>query len=425
MAPARARWSLLPSVGWMFLGQSTTSAVRFLALFVIARAVGPAGFAAYAIYISTLALTATAANFGLDTTCVRFAAQIDDPPAQFAVLRKFCLLRLLTTACAVGALAMLSEPVCVYLLTSRAYLAPFRMACLGAGVVSLAAFAITILQSRSEFTRITRLKVMAATAQAVPLIAALGGRVSVGVLLAADILGGLIVIGGCVPLLSKILLGPRIGGSVPSTWVIFRFARWITASIAAGSLYNYVPTLVLTRLSSQAELGEYVLGFMMANVITVIMNATTSVFLPEAAKATSAAARRAYLKSATAVAAAICVPVGLAVAVAPTIVRSTGLAERFAPALSVFLILAAAQLVLLMINPAQCLFYSWDRPVAGTITDATITIGFFVLAYCVAPGYGAVGVACALLVVQTTVKALVMAGIYVANQRELGVGQAA
>jgi O-antigen/teichoic acid export membrane protein len=77
----------------------------------------------------------------------------------------------------------------------------------------------------------------------------------------------------------------------------------------------------------------------------------------------------------------------------------------------VFQLLASAQIALLVSNPVQFLLYGAGRPQWCTASDAMVTVLFGGAAIWLAPAYGAAGVACALLVAQTGVKAVLTAGL--------------
>ena len=86
-------------------------------------------------------------------------------------------------------------------------------------------------------------------------------------------------------------------------------------------------------------------------------------------------------------------------------------------AVRVFQLLATAQIALLIANPVQFLLYGAGRPEWCTASDALITLLFGAMAIWLAPAYGAIGVAWALLIAQTGVKAVLGHG---AGDRGLG-----
>ena len=80
-------------------------------------------------------------------------------------------------------------------------------------------------------------------------------------------------------------------------------------------------------------------------------------------------------------------------------------------AVRVFQVLATAQIALLVANPVQFLLYGAGRPQWCTASDALITLLFGAMAVWLAPAYGAIGVAWALLIAQTGIKAVLATGL--------------
>jgi O-antigen/teichoic acid export membrane protein len=136
--------------------------------------------------------------------------------------------------------------------------------------------------------------------------------------------------------------------------------------------------------------------------------------LPEAVAATTPESRHSYLRSylpgAAMLAFVLLVPTWLSGRVAgrlfPVALPDT---------LRVFQLLATAQIALLIANPIQFLLYGAGRPQWCTASDALITLLFGAMAVWLAPVYGAVGVAWALLIAQTGIKAGLTAGMAIAG----------
>jgi O-antigen/teichoic acid export membrane protein len=71
--------------------------------------------------------------------------------------------------------------------------------------------------------------------------------------------------------------------------------------------------------------------------------------------------------------------------------------------------------VLLVVNPVQFLLYGAGRPEWCTASDALMTVLFGALTIWLAPAYGAIGVAYALLIAQTGTKAALAIGLGLAD----------
>jgi len=105
-------------------------------------------------------------------------------------------------------------------------------------------------------------------------------------------------------------------------------------------------------------------------------------------------------------AAALLVPTWLCGPIAARLFPPTMLA-----AVRVFQLLATAQIALLVANPIQYLLYGAGRPQWCTASDGLITLLFAAMTVWLAPVYGAIGVAWALVIAQTGVKAALAAGL--------------
>jgi O-antigen/teichoic acid export membrane protein len=152
------------------------------------------------------------------------------------------------------------------------------------------------------------------------------------------------------------------------------------------------------------------LGLSLTGGFALLINTTSTVLLPEAVAATTRERRRNYLRS--------YMPGAALLAVALLVASWLGgpLAARLFPAtmpgaVRVFQLLATAHIALLVANPVQFLLYGAGRPEWCTASDALITVVFGVMAVWLAPAYGAAGVACALLIAQTGVKAVMATGL--------------
>ena len=142
----------------------------------------------------------------------------------------------------------------------------------------------------------------------------------------------------------------------------------------------------------------------------LLINTTSTVLLPEAMAANTVERRRGYLRSYVPGAALL----GAAL-LAPTWLCGPLAAHLFPAAMRdaarVFQLLATAQIALLVANPVQFLLYGAGRPQWCTASDGLITLLFGAMTVWLAPAYGAIGVAVALLLAQTGVKAALSAGL--------------
>jgi O-antigen/teichoic acid export membrane protein len=395
------------NVGMVLGGQAALSAGKFAALLVLSHLLAPARFAECAIYSSSTLVVGNLSELGINISCLKFAAEAKEADWLRTVSR-FLWLRLLLSGSAIAIVFLLAPFISARLLARPEYTTALRLACISAGVASISAFSLVLLQSRLEFGRMSRISGAAAALQLLPVVLVMRfGWAGVTSLFAGDLLSRLAIVMANLGLLGAVLAAGRSAGARPEWKPIALFANWITLSTLIGSLYNYIPSIALSRWSTAAALGTYSLGLSLSGGFALLLNTTSTVLLPEAVAASTPSRRRAYLRSYLPGAALL----------AATLIALTWmagpLAARIFPrsmpdAVRVFQLLATANIALLVANPVQFLLYGVGRPQWCTASDALITMLFGGMAVWLAPTWGAVGVAWGLLVAQTGVKAAVV-----------------
>lgn len=381
--------------------------------------VTPARFDECAIYASSSLVVGTLCELGINISCLKFAAAATGPDWLRTVSR-FLLLRLALTAGVIAAVFLLAPLGSAKLLRHPEYATALRLACGSAAVASVSSFSLVLLQSRLEFAHMARLSAAAAILQVLPVLLVLRGgtgfslwfgRPGVATLFAGDVLSRLWIVAANVSLLTAVLAAARRPGPRPAWKPIAVFANWITLSTVIGSLYNYIPSIALSRWAAASALGTYSLGMSLTGGVALLINTTSTVLLPEAVAATTPERRRSYLRSylpgAALLGAALLVPTWLGGRLAAHLFPAA-----MPDAVRVFQLLGTAQIALLVANPVQFLLYGAGRPQWCTASDALITLLFGAMAVWLAPAHGAVGVACALLIAQTGVKAALATGLW-------------
>jgi O-antigen/teichoic acid export membrane protein len=398
------------NVGLVLAGQATLSASKFAALLWLSHHMLPARFAECAIYTSSSLVVGNLCELGINISCLKFAANARQGDWLRTVAR-FLALRLALTAAVAGAVLLAAPVAAERLLHQAGYTHALRLAAGSAAVASLSAFSFVLLQSRLEFARMARLSAGASILQILPVAAALaGGSPGLSSLFAGDVLSRLwIVLANFGLLVAALRAGISVEGA-PAWKSIAVFANWITLSTLIGSLYNYIPSIALSRWGTATGLGTYSLGMPLAGGFGLLLNTTSTVLLPDAVAADTQERRRVYLRSYLPGAGVLSV----------TLLALTWLggplAARLFPAalpdaVRVFQLLATAHIALLVANPVQFLLYGAGHPEWCTASDGLITLLFGALAVRLAPAYGAVGVAWALIAAQTGIKAVMVAGV--------------
>ena len=398
------------NVGLVLGGQAGLSASRFAALLILSHYLAPARFDECAIYASSSLVAGNLCELGINISCLKFAAGVEGPDWLRTVSR-FLLLRLVLTAGVIAAAFVLAPLASAKLLKHPEYATALRLACGSAAVASVSAFSLVLLQSRLEFGRMAWLNTAAAVLQILPVVFLLRlGRPGVAALFAGDVLSRVWIVAANLGLLGTVLAAARLPGPRPAWKPIAVFANWITLSTLTGSVYNYIPSVVLARLGSSSALGTYSLGMSLAGGFALLLNTTSTVLLPEAVAANTRDRRQGYLRTylpGTAL---------LSLSLLALTWLGGPLAARLFPAampdaVRVFQLLATAHIVLLVANPVQFLLYGAGRPEWCTASDGLITLLFAVMAAWLAPEDGAIGVACALLIAQTGIKLATVAAV--------------
>ena len=373
--------------------------------------VAPARFDECAIYASSSLVIGNLCELGINISCLKFAAGATGPDWLRTVSR-FLMLRLALTAGVIAAIFLLAPMASAKLLRHPEYTTALRLACGSAAVASVSSFSLVLLQSRLRFARMAWLSAAAAILQILPvLIVRRFGLPGVASLFAGDVLSRLWIVAANLSLLAAVLAANRQPGIRPAWRPIAVFANWITLSTLIGSLYNYIPSIALSRWAAASALGTYSLGMALSGGFALLINTTSTVLLPEAVAATTPDRRRSYLRSylpgTTLLAAGLLAPIWLGGRLAAHLFPAA-----MPDAVRVFQLLATAQIALLVANPVQFLLYGAGRPHWCTASDALITLLFGAMAVWLAPAYGAVGVAWALLIAQTGIKAGLATGLW-------------
>jgi O-antigen/teichoic acid export membrane protein len=379
-------------------------------LLLVSHWVSPARFGECAIYASSSMVVGNLCELGINISCLKFAAEAAGPDWLRTVSR-FLLLRLALTAAVIATVFLLAPPVSARLLRHPEYATALRMACGSAALASISSFALVLLQSRLQFARMAWQNGAAAILQLLPVPLVLRyGWPGLATLFAGDMLSRLWVVAANLPLLAAVLAAARQPGARPAWKPIAVFANWITMSTVIGSLYSYIPSIALSRWAAASALGAYTLGMSLSGGFGLLANTTSIVLLPEAVAANTLERRRSYLRSYVPGAALL----GVALLV-PTWLGGPLVAHLFPAAMPgavrVFQLLSTAHIALLVANPVQFLLYGAGRPEWCTASDALITLLFGAMAVWLAPAYGAIGVAWALLIAQTGIKAGLATGL--------------
>ena len=264
----------------MLGGQAGLSVGRFAALLTVSHVVAPARFDECAIYASSSLVVGNLCELGINISCLKFAAGATGPDWLRTVSR-FLVLRLALTASVILAAFLLAPLASAHLLRHAEYATAIRLACGSAAAASFSSFSLALLQSRMQFGRMARQNGTAAVLQILPVLLVLRfGSLGLMSLFLGDLLSRLWIVSANVRLLVSVLAATRQPGVRPAWKPIAIFANWITISTVIGSLYNYIPSIALSRWAAPSALGTYSLGMSLSGGFALLINTTSTVLLP-------------------------------------------------------------------------------------------------------------------------------------------------
>jgi O-antigen/teichoic acid export membrane protein len=397
------------NVAFVLGGQAVLAGSKFAALLLLSHRLSAVRFDECAIYAGSSLVVGNLCELGINLSCLKFAA--DRRGADWLrIVSRFLLLRLALTAGLIAAIFLLAPAASLRLLHHPEYTAALRLACGSAAVASLSAFSLALLQSRLKFRRMARLNALAAILQIAPVLLVLRGAPGLPSLFAGDLLSRSWILLANLALLAAVLRARRWPGPRPAWKPIALFANWITLSTLIGALYNYIPSIALARWGAASALGAYSLGMSLAGGLALLVSTTSTVLLPEAVAASTPQRRRAYLRAYLPGAALLSASL-LAVTWLAGPLAARVFPRSLPAAVRVFQLLATAQMALLVANPVQFLLYGAGRPHWCTASDAALTLLFGALTVWLAPAYGAIGVAWALLIALAAVKLVTVAAV--------------
>jgi O-antigen/teichoic acid export membrane protein len=386
----------------MTASQAATSVSRYVAFMLLSWRLMPQALDDVAVYLTSTVVLSNICDLGVNVSCLRFSAARRGRQ-RLAAERRFLILRTFLTTAILGFIWLGAGMVATRILRRPEFLVGLRMACVTVLFSSYSSFALTLLQARSRFGRLSVVSCACAVAQlALIAVAYMGGHLSLTTLFVSDVLGKLVFIAAHGRLLAAVCRSRPRWGPVPAFSEMVGFSQWITLSTAMGALQNYVPVLILSRTAAPGELARYNVGLALAGVFALFSAAVMSVTMPEAIK--SATLERAkYVKGVLTGGLLFgCVVIPLTWLCAPLATYIVG--ARFLAGIQVFRLLMVAQVLLTVTNPIQFLLYGMDRVKLCTAADAVVLGSFWLLAVPCGAAWAASGVAFALVVSQSFTK---------------------
>jgi O-antigen/teichoic acid export membrane protein len=293
----------------MLSGNVAQLALGFVSSVLIARALGPATFATYALLGAIANIGAAVGELGLSSLSIKRIAEVwpHDPGEARRRVRLFLLLRV--GGCVALALAgtALAHPLAGRILGSSRHVDVLRLTFAGILATAISGAAHAVLQGTGRFGRLSLVGLANPGLTAVlAVVLAAAGRL--------DLMVALLWL-GIVPSLISAVIGYRLwpaalglrtllgqpssaGGMTGEAVDILRPAllMWVANSLAM--IFAYLDMIIVSDFVPSATVGFYALALNLSNKAAVVNSAFHTVLLPSAVRLDSPGALGAYTRSA-------------------------------------------------------------------------------------------------------------------------------
>lgn len=405
--PATRGWAILTAGNFLRL------AVGFVASVLIARALGPATFATFAVLGALATIAGALVDPGLTNAAVQRIARAwpADPAAARARARAFFWWRA-AAACALSALAwgaLAAVGAATGWLPSAGLLA---LALLGTAATALSGALAAILQGLGRFGRLALVGLTNAALTALLALAlAATGRL--------DLVAALAVLGVGTSLaaaaVGRALLPPgwRL---TPPAWpalraegiALFAAGRWLWLAHGAALLAGQLDLLLVGHWRDPAETGTYALALNLAAKADIANSGLYTVLLPAASALAGADATRHYLRQGLLRSGAIALALlPTALLIGPFVDLAYGAAYH--PAARLYQLLLAVVLFDLLATPLTLLAYGHERPRLLAGADLLRVAVVLALGTALIPAIGVPGAIVARLAAKIAALALILA----------------
>lgn len=361
-----------------------------IASFLIARALGPAGYGVYAVLAATVGIVAALAEGGLSEAAVLRMSTV--PLEAEARGSAFFWLRAALAAFVVALVCLLGQPIAAFVLHVDDGL--LRWALLGIVATALSGATSAMLQARGAFGRMSWLTLFNTGLTAV--LAAVLALLNQLTLLTA------LVILGIGTSLATFALGLRL---LPNGWALHlpgarelaneakqlvRTGRWLWIASIFAMLAVNLDVLILNRWADLAVVGAYALALSLASKADLVNQSLYTVLLPRVATLETPAAVRLYARQGLFRSALIAIALLILLPIAePAIVLIYG--AEYRSTAEIFRWLIAVVIFDVLTMPFLLLPLTYQRPRQMAAADAlrALTLGLVGLA--LVPGFGALG----------------------------------
>jgi O-antigen/teichoic acid export membrane protein len=382
--PLTRGWAVVTGAGLARLG------LGLIASFLIARALGPAGYGVYSVLAATVGILGAVAEGGLTEAAVlRMSVMPDEAPQR---ARAFFWLRVGVASLVIALLCAIAEPLSEEWLHVDAGL--LRWALIGIVATALSGATSGMLQALGAFGRMSWLTLFntGLTAVLAVMLALLGQLTLLTALVVLGIGTSVLTFALGYALLPKhwTLRLPSTAGLRTEAQELVRTGRWLWIASMFAMLAVNLDVLILNRWADLAVVGAYALAVNLASKADLVNQSLYTVLLPRVASLRGAEAITRYVRQGLIRSGAIATGLVVLIPFAePAVVLVYGEAFRASAALLRLLLGVVVFDVLSM--PFLLLPLTYSRPRQMAMADAlrAATLGSVGLA--LVPWYGAYG----------------------------------
>lgn len=341
-------------------GEGLARGLAFIGSLLIVKMATAAEMGLFSFFFSALSILVPIAELGMNVAMVRFISAVETTGRERASLLRTALLIRGFLLMIISGVTLLASPyIAGEIFHNPDFGTPIRLACLATLGLSLHSLATAYFQADQRFLRMFLLRAGESVTRfllIVLLLFTVGLYINVVMLIfgLAPLIIGLI---GLTPFLREIRTGTFYRE------LVFRFlgySKWIVVSTIAMTFAMQMDVMLLARMVSTEELGEYGAALRLVIPIQVIGNAVVTVLFPRFSRERSAEGLKIlhmrFLR--------IAIPVSLALAVAclvfaPLLVNIFPQYGAFGPLLQ---ILGATFSLAVALNLGGMVLLSLDRP---------------------------------------------------------------
>jgi O-antigen/teichoic acid export membrane protein len=368
-----------------------TSLLSFAASVILARRLGPSGFGQFALFYSLVQVVWTATNFG-DSAYVRYVNTHPDTDSRkllAATMQIEFALAIVIVAIAYPLSGVLAQSV----FGGSQYRTAVFLGLLVGGALNPVTLMAATHQAREHYVRYAVVNVVY---YGLAFVGVVGAAVVVPRLLPVQVFVVYVVAAVAASafatarlarLANPFRLDRRVIG------MLLRFGKWLIGANAAYLVFQRLDVLVLARVGSAADVGEYGVALRLTVIASLLTSSLAPALLPRAARTRGSDANlRQYLKYGLTLSASILVFVALLAAAAGPIVGVL-YGSRYTAAVELAQVLLIATAAIAVYTPLSQLFLADERP-RGTFYLALVRlVSTVALLAVLAPSHGAAGCA--------------------------------